>query len=467
MKTKILLVDDEVDLESLFKKSFRPQIRANTYEFIFVRDGQEALTVLEQQLDIDIVLSDINMPGMDGLTLLTRLPELNPIVRTVMVTAYGDMANIRLAMNRGAFDFITKPINFKDLDVTIQKAKHAVQQLRETVELKAVDAMKTRFFTDITHELRTPLSLIVSPIDQLLESNNLPIAYQHQLTMVRRNAQNLLRLINQLLDIHKLEAQQMNLVNEVGNLPDFVGQVVDLFRPSANIKKLTLRYQTDLLSGNYLFDAGKWEKILYNLLANAIKYTTTGSITVNLQQSDMGARLLVEDTGMGISADNLTHVFNRFYQVDKGRRPAYEGTGIGLALVNELMSRMNGQIQVESQVEGDQAGTRFVLDIPVQRLTDNVDAQALAVPALVVDLPFTPNQRIEASPSSEVDTTPLVLVVEDDVELREYIVANLATVYRIRVAANGYEGWLLAKEELTDVIISDLSMPVLAPDGWL
>ena len=469
MKTKILLVDDEVDLEALFRKWFRPQIRANTYEFVFVHDGQEALTVLEQQPDIDVVLSDINMPGMDGLTLLTRLPEINPIVRTVMVTAYGDMANIRLAMNRGAFDFITKPIDFADLDVTIEKAKRYVDQLRETAELKAVDAMKTRFFANITHELRTPLSLIVSPVDKLLETADLPASYQHQLATVRRNARQLLRLINQLLDINKLEAQRMDLVNEVGDLPGFVGQIVDLFRPSADIKNLTLTYQTDLLPGNYLFDTGKWEKILYNLLANAIKFTPTGSITVSLQQTPVGAQLAVCDTGIGISADKLPYIFNRFYQVkpdrvDNPRLPAYEGTGIGLALVNELMLRLGGTIQVESQVAAEAPGTHFLLQIPVQRVSDYVEASPVLAPALIIDLPPASNGAVNSPYSDVSDSTPLVLVVEDNAELRDFIVAELATTYRIRAAANGYEGWVLAKEELPDVVISDLMMPRM--DGY-
>lgn len=195
MKTKILFADDEPDLDDLFKQQFRRQIQTGAYEFIFVRDGREALTVLAQQPDIEVVLSDINMPGMDGLTLLARLPDINPIIRTVIITAYGDMANIRTAMNRGAFDFITKPINFQDLKATIEKTILHVHQLRETAELKAVDEMKTRFFANITHELRTPLTLIVSPVDRLLETPDLPIFYQQQLSTVRRNALQLLRLI--------------------------------------------------------------------------------------------------------------------------------------------------------------------------------------------------------------------------------------------------------------------------------
>lgn len=465
MKTKILLVDDEVDLEELFRRRFRRQIQANTYEFVFVHDGLEALAVMEQQPDIDLVLSDINMPGMDGLTLLSRLPDINPIVRTVMVTAYGDMANIRTAMNRGAFDFITKPINFGDLEVTIEKTKRYVSQLRETVELKAVAEMKTRFFANITHELRTPLSLIVSPVDKLLEIADLPPRYQQQLDTVRRNARQLLRLINQLLDINKLEARQMSLVNEVGDLPGFVGQIVDLFRPSADIKSLVLTYQTDLLPGNYLFDAGKWEKILYNLLANAIKFTPAGAITIGLYQTPVGVQLAVADTGIGIPPDKLPHIFDRFYQVDNARTRPYEGSGIGLALVRELTNRLGGSIRVESQAEDPRSsGTRFLLDIPVERVSGYADVQSVVAPALVVDPPLRPNELVDVLQPGPSNSTPLVLVVEDNAELREFIVAELATLYRVRAAANGYEGWVLAKEELPDVIISDLMMPRM--DGY-
>ncbi|QJW91522.1 response regulator [Spirosoma taeanense] len=466
MKTKILLVDDETDLEDLFSKRFRREINANEYEFVFVHDGLEALNTLEQQPDIDLILSDINMPGMDGLSLLAKLPDINPMVRAVMVTAYGDMDNIRTAMNLGAFDFLTKPINFNDLQLTIEKTRRYVNQLRETAELKAVDEMKTRFFANITHELRTPLTMIVSPVDKLLETPDLPTPYQQHLTLVQRNARQLLRLINQLLDINKLEAQQMDLVNEVGDLPGFIGQIVDLFRPSADIKNLALTFQTDMSPGNYLFDAGKWEKILYNLLSNAIKFTPAGSITVSLQQTATGVRLIVRDTGIGIPADKIVHVFDRFYQIDNARARAYEGTGIGLALVKELTSRLGGTIRVESQADstGERSGTEFVLEIPVQLVSGYVDAQPVAAPTLVVDPPSTPT-GIEPSfhPKSS-DQAALVLVVEDNAELREFIVAELATSYRIRAAANGYEGWILAKEELPDVIISDLMMPRM--DGY-
>jgi class 3 adenylate cyclase/FixJ family two-component response regulator len=131
---KILVVDDETDLEVLIKQKFRRQIREQKYEFTFASDGNDALKKLEQHPDTEIVLSDINMPGMDGLTLIGKLGETNPLIKSIIVSAYGDMENIRTAMNRGAYDFLCKPVNFEDLDVTIQKTMRYVSQLRETVE---------------------------------------------------------------------------------------------------------------------------------------------------------------------------------------------------------------------------------------------------------------------------------------------------------------------------------------------
>ncbi|MDB5135943.1 MAG: cyaB [Mucilaginibacter sp.] len=130
---KILVVDDEADLELLVKQKFRRKIRENVYEFIFAQNGEEALAKLLENPDVDVMLSDINMPVMDGLTLLTRLAESNPILKSVMVSAYGDMQNIRTAMNRGAFDFVCKPVDFEDLDVTIEKTIQHVLQIRATL----------------------------------------------------------------------------------------------------------------------------------------------------------------------------------------------------------------------------------------------------------------------------------------------------------------------------------------------
>jgi class 3 adenylate cyclase/FixJ family two-component response regulator len=132
--TKILVVDDESDLEVLIKQKFRQKIRQQEYEFVFASNGREALEMVKQHVDLDLVLSDINMPVMDGLTLLSKLSEQNSLLKSVIISAYGDMENIRTAMNRGAFDFITKPVNFQDLEITIEKTMHFVQQIRNTLQ---------------------------------------------------------------------------------------------------------------------------------------------------------------------------------------------------------------------------------------------------------------------------------------------------------------------------------------------
>ncbi len=131
---KILVVDDETDLELLVKQKFRRKIRENIYEFIFAHNGEEALEKVKEHPDLDIILSDINMPVMDGLTLLSRLPEANPMLKAVVVSAYGDMQNIRIAMNRGAFDFVCKPVDFDDLDVTMEKTITHVKQMQQTIK---------------------------------------------------------------------------------------------------------------------------------------------------------------------------------------------------------------------------------------------------------------------------------------------------------------------------------------------
>lgn len=146
---KILVVDDEADLEILIKQKFRQKIRQNEYEFIFALNGRHALEQLEQHKDVDVVLSDINMPEMDGLTLLSKINESNSLLKSVIVSAYGDMENIRVAMNRGAFDFVTKPVDFKDLEITIERTLAHVKQIRQTLKaLKENDIL--RMYVDET-----------------------------------------------------------------------------------------------------------------------------------------------------------------------------------------------------------------------------------------------------------------------------------------------------------------------------
>ena len=267
----------------------------------------------------------------------------------------------------------------------IRQRQELEMNRREAEQLKAVDELKTRFFSNITHEFRTPLSLIIAPVEQLLQNEPFEPPVRQKLSLVQRNANQLLRLINQLLDLSKLEAHRMAVSLMRGEVSEFVTQLVESFRLGAEQKGVTLNYAIDALGHEYGFDADKWEKILTNLLSNALKFTAAGGqITVTLtadspaDDKDISqVTIRVADTGIGVSPENLPHIFDRFYQVDTSQTRAYEGTGIGLSLVHELVELMDGLIRVDSQPG---VGTTFTLTLPVQSAPTNVDAPPVILP---------------------------------------------------------------------------------------
>ena len=220
---KILVADDEADLEMLIKQKFRQKIREQQYEFIFAVNGSDALAKIEQHGDVDMVLSDINMPEMDGLTLLSRLSESSPLIKSVIVSAYGDMENIRTAMNRGAFDFITKPINFEDLSLTIIKTINHVTQIRET--LKAIKENNIlKMYVDETvlnfmgsHEFET--SLMVN------ETIDASVAFIDicSFTSISENEEpdTVVKLLNQYFDVMVKE-----IIDQGGYIDKFIGDAI-------------------------------------------------------------------------------------------------------------------------------------------------------------------------------------------------------------------------------------------------
>jgi signal transduction histidine kinase/AraC-like DNA-binding protein len=474
----ILVVDDEVDLEPLLRGRFRRQIQQQIYTFLFARNGRQGLALIREQPAIDLILLDIQMPEMDGLALLNELATLNVLIGTVMVSAYGDMNNIRTAMNRGAFDFVTKPIDFTDLSLTIEKTARYVQQLRESQQLKIISELKSRFFDNITHEFRTPLTLILSPIEQILQRPPEPQELRKSLLMVERNAQQLLRLINQLLDLAKLESGHLTLSPRAGDLTNFVGQIVQSFKPLADSRQVTLDFQSDLI-GLHVFDSEKLEQIVYNLVMNALKFTASGQILVRLTQ-ETTIQLVVLDTGIGIAPEKLPYIFNRFYQIlpprtDQRQSLATEalpgftnsGTGIGLALVKELTELMGGTVSVASMIRSsvsEESGTQFTINLPFQAVDlDTNSASSLVEWGHPPVNPSFESGLVEPIPPSDTEKA-LVLVVEDNHELRDFIAKELSTVYRVMTADNGEAGWELAKAELPDMVLTDVMMPGI--DGY-
>ncbi len=458
MSTIILVVDDEVQLQPLMLQRFRRRISAGEYVFRFAASGQQALNTIREDANIDVILLDINMPDIDGLTLLARLPDLLPTSRAVMVSAYGDLNNIRTAMNRGAFDFVMKPINFQDLELTIDKTARYVSQLRESIHTKAVADLKARFFDNITHEFRTPLSLILAPAETLLQNPHLDERSRHHVTTIRRNAHQLLHLINQLLDLAKLEADSLPVVESRGDIVAFVGQNVDSFRDISVQKGLNLLFSSGRAGQAARFDADKWEKILKNLLSNAIKFTPSdGQIAVHCQIAGNRVTLTITDTGIGIPAEHLPHIFDRFYQVDTSLTRVYEGSGIGLALVYELTRLVGGAISVESTPG---LATTFTLVLPFHPMSEDEPVEELSrVGTNTEPWLFTRSQAEEYDLNR-----PLILLVEDNTELLTFIAESLSGQYRILTASTGREGLDIAQSELPEVVVSDVMMPEM--DGY-
>ncbi|AKD04050.1 guanylate cyclase [Pontibacter korlensis] len=223
MMAKILVVDDEADMELLIKQKFRRKIRDNTYEFVFAQNGVEALQKLQEHPDLDLVLTDINMPEMDGLTLLTKIPEVSPIIKAVIVSAYGDMENIRTAMNRGAYDFICKPVDFEDLEVTMNKTLQHVNQMRTTLQaikenniLKMyVDESVLSFMTHTEFETSLLLNESVEATVMFIDICGFTAISEHV------SANEVVNLLNKLFDL---------MVNEItdqdGHVDKFLGDAV-------------------------------------------------------------------------------------------------------------------------------------------------------------------------------------------------------------------------------------------------
>ncbi len=343
-----------------------------------------------------------------------------------------------------------------------EEAQKAEATRREAEQLKALDSMKSRFFANISHEFRTPLHLILGPLqtfDRSLSSADL--------SMMQRNAQRLLRLVNQLLDLAKLEVGQLQLNYRQADIFMFLRTLAASFTFSAESKKIT--YQVDVPLRRHLvrFDPDKLEKIVYNLLSNAIKFTPLeGTVTLHAAvDSPSQLRLSVSDTGLGVPADLRDKIFDRFYQVDDSNTRTYEGTGIGLALIKELVELHGGTIALDSE---EQRGTSFTLTLPLQPAEGEQEddvlvslAQSYESATTLTTSPvlLSPNES-EGTPTTP-DELPLVLLVEDNTDLRHYIRGTLADTFAFREAIDGQEGWDIALECTPDLIVTDVMMPVM------
>lgn len=347
----------------------------------------------------------------------------------------------------------------------LQLRQQVILKQKEAEQAQAMEETKSRFFANVTHELRTPLTLILSPVQKQLQEG--AATYSPQLLQgVYQNAKLLLRLINQLLDMGKLEGGNMQVTLSRGNLVLFMEGIVNGFRQQAAARAISLSFQHEAINEEYLFDADKLEKILYNLLSNAFKFTADGGdITVSLQTAKeadnrLVATISVADSGIGIALEHLPQVFDRFYQVNTSTTRRYEGTGIGLSLVKELTELMGGGVKAES-VEGK--GSVFTVSLPLA-VAGEKDAAPLVQYQTANERPVAEAGAPATVVPSEEEKKPVVLIVDDNEPLRRFIAESLAPQYRVLTAVDGQSGLQTALAELPELILSDVMMPVM--DGY-
>jgi len=369
--TRILVVDDEPDVELLITQQFRRQIRAGEFTFSFARDGEQALAVLQKDSGFDLMLLDINMPIMDGLTLLARLSELEAQVRAIIVSAYGDMTNIRTAMNRGAFDFVLKPIDMADLEATIRKAMGEIAKLRE-IERRRLAAEYARsnlshFLANMSHELRTPLNAIIGLTDMMV-GNAARFGTVKALEPLRRvlgAGRHLLALINDILDLSKIEAGRMDLHLETFPLAPVIEDVAKTIEPMATKNGNQVAIHCDVAIGTLHADQMRLRQALLNLLSNANKFTDHGTVTIDTRQREEEGRdwvtIAVADTGIGMTVEQMGKLFQEFSQADASTASKYGGTGLGLAISKRFCQMMGGDITVESEPG---RGSTFTIRLP-------------------------------------------------------------------------------------------------------
>lgn len=332
----------------------------------------------------------------------------------------------------------------------------------EAEKLLEADKIKSAFFTNISHEFRTPLTLIIEPVEKLKEQIKNPGA-EKILELVGKNAHRLLQLINQILDLSKLEARSMKLQVRKKDVIPFIKGCFASFESAAELKQINFEMKIKTRRKEMYFDADKLQKIIFNLLSNALKFTQSGGdVWASVKVKDRLLHITVSDNGIGVPAKRLKYIFNRFFQVDKNHNHENGGSGIGLALTKELVELHNGNITVESQ-QGE--GTTFSVKLPTEDDVYSVDEIVDA--AVETDAYPPPVLNGDENPVSTqllARNKSLVLLIEDNSDMRNFIIQGLEEYFQVVACADGLQGIKKTKEIMPDLILSDVMMPAM--DGF-
>jgi signal transduction histidine kinase/ligand-binding sensor domain-containing protein/DNA-binding response OmpR family regulator len=332
------------------------------------------------------------------------------------------------------------------------------QEQQQAKRLQELDRLKLKFLTNLSHDFRTPIALVSGPIEQLIdgEKNNTKL---EKLYIIRRNAKRLLNLVNQLLDFRKMEGQELTLQLSKGEFISFVKDVSESFKDLSERKHINFSFSSTIPRLEALFDHGKIERILFNLLSNAFKFTLEGgSISVVLENSSARGNdtntwvtLKVTDSGIGIPKATVDRIYDRFYQNDSSASILNYGTGIGLSIAKEFVNMHGGTIDAESEPGN---GSTFTIHIPLVSASETADVMQPSAAMEEKKLSFK-----KANGKGNNKALPMILLVEDSEDFRFYLKDNLRDNYMVIEAANGKEGWQKALAHHPQLIVSDVSMP--------
>lgn len=345
---------------------------------------------------------------------------------------------------------------------------HQLQREEEEAHrLKALDDMKNRLYQNITHEFRTPLTVISGMAEQLLEKT--AVNPERPLQLIRQSSSQLLKLVNRMLDLAKIESGHFQLHPVRGDMVAYLQQLVEFFQPTATQKGISLRFLTSLQSKEMDFDTEVTRQIFSNLLSNSLKFTPkNGNVTMAVESTGKAGseqvKITVSDTGPGIPPDDLPFIFDRFYQAKNTTREQSSGTGIGLALTRELVTLAGGTIEVKSLEEH---GTSFTVTLPVllQAETALETIATIPLPAEEEWQPeIKPDYKSAAANGGRHLQKNLVLVIEDNPHIVEYLKSLLEDTYEVETAFNGQDGVEIALETIPDLVVSDVLMPKM--DGF-
>lgn len=398
-------------------------------------------------------------------------------------------SNIQLASGKELIEGQKTELELKNQEISEQRDK--LIELNKHVKL--VNQLKLRFFTNISHEFRTPLTLILGPLDKLISSWKGDLNTLEALQLINRNAQRLLHLINQLMEFRKIESGKMELKVSNGNINLFLQNIFSSFNHLASQQEISYTFVPLHQSAEGWFDHEKLENVVFNLLSNAFKFTPShGAISLSVSIVNQELRtdkpgndlkpaknipmspfleIKVTDTGVGISEEHIAHIFKRFYQVNTSESLRVRGSGIGLSLSRELVKVQHGTISVESK---PQQGSVFTVQLPVVKkcfspneildqpveMKASINDQVLKLTEELLSKVPEPIRKTYAA-SADGYKKPLILVAEDNYDLRCHISASLNDEYRVMEAENGKAAYELAKDYNPELILSDIMMPVM------